>query len=106
MAGNGRGYRLRATARQYLLEIWRHTQARWEERQADDYLDQLARAFLLLARNPELGVACDGIRGQYRKKPAGRHVVYYRIEDGGIIVARVLHERMRARWRTREAERN
>ena len=106
MAGNGRGYRLRATARQDLLEIWRHTQARWGERQADDYLDQLTRAFLLLARNPELGVACDGIRGQYRKKPAGRHVVYYRIEDGGIIVARVLHERMRARWRIREAERN
>ena len=106
MAGNGRGYQLRATARQDLLEIWRHTRARWGERQADDYLDQLTRAFLLLARNPELGVACDGVRGQYRKKPAGRHIVYYRIEDGGVIVARVLHERMRARWRIREAERN
>ena len=106
MAGNGRGYQLRATARQDLLEIWRHTEARWGERQADNYLDQLAHAFLLLARNPELGVAYSDAPGQYRKKPAGRHVIYYRIEGGSITIARVLHERMQARWRIREAERN
>ena len=106
MADAEPSYRLRVAARRDMQEIWRYTRARWGLRQARNYRQKLTHAFLLLARNPRLGVSCSNIRKNYRKKSVGRHVIYYQIERGGIIVACVLHERMRARWRVRKAERN
>ena len=106
MIDDGLGYRLLAAARQDLRDIWRYTRAQWGERQADGYLDGLAHAFLLLADNPKLGVSCGSILRRYRRKAVGRHVIYYRVEDGGIIVACVLHDRMLARPRLRKAERD
>ena len=105
MADGGPGYRLRAEARSDLQEIWRYTRSRWGLRQAKDYRRQLTLALLLLARNPKLGVSCRIVRKKYRKKSVGRHIIYYRIEDGIVTVVRVLHERMRVQRRIREAER-
>lgn len=106
MADKEPNYRLRAKARRDLQEIWQHTLARWGLRQTQAYRRKLTSAFLLLTRDPELGVKCRSVRRKYRKIPVGRHVIYYRVEDGGITVVRVLHERMQAQRRLREAERD
>ena len=40
------------------------------------------------------GRACDGVRPGLRRMERGRHVVFYRQEAGGILVSRILHQRM------------
>jgi toxin ParE1/3/4 len=47
-----------------------------------------------LADAPRRGKACNHIREGYRKHPAGSHVIFYRLINGGIDVIRILHNRM------------
>ena len=42
----------------------------------------------------ELGRVCNYIRPGLRGMEHARHVVFYRIEAGGILVSRILHQRM------------
>ena len=48
----------------------------------------------MLADNPELGRTCDDVRPGLRRMESGRHVVFYREDTGGILVSRILHQRM------------
>jgi toxin ParE1/3/4 len=48
----------------------------------------------LLADNPGLGRACDEIRAGLHRKEHGKYVVFYRPEAGGILVCRILRQRM------------
>jgi toxin ParE1/3/4 len=48
----------------------------------------------MLAGDPELGRNCDDIRPGLRWMEIGRHVVFYRLRPAGILVTRILHERM------------
>ena len=60
------------------------------EQQADDYCDGLDALFENLARHPEMGAAVDHIRRGYRRAVHHRHSVYYVIEDGGVLIVRIL----------------
>jgi toxin ParE1/3/4 len=66
----------------------------WGWRQANRYLAKLEEAFDLLARNPSLGRACDSVRAGLRRFEIGRHVVFYLSQQDGVLIARVLHDRM------------
>jgi len=44
--------------------------------------------------NPMIGVPKDGIALGLRAYPVKRHILYYRIEDDAVEVARILHERV------------
>ena len=48
----------------------------------------------MLADNPALGRACNDVRPGLRRMECGRHVVFYREGAGGILVSRILHQRM------------
>ena len=48
----------------------------------------------MLADNPALGRTCDDVRPGLRRMESGRHVVFYREDAGGILVSRILHQRM------------
>ena len=48
----------------------------------------------MLADNPALGRPCDGVRPGLRRMEHGRHVVFYRQDVRGILVSRLLHQRM------------
>jgi toxin ParE1/3/4 len=48
----------------------------------------------MLADNPALGRSCDDIRPGLRRMESGQHVVFYREEAGGILISRILHQRM------------
>jgi len=45
----------------------------------------------MLARNPALGRRCDWIRPGLRRFEKGKHVIFYRVEENGILVSRILH---------------
>lgn len=88
------GFRFSRRAESDLVEIIRYTLNRWGEDQAARYIDSLEVCCEQLARNPALGRVCDDIRQGLRRMEHGRHVVFYRQEPGGVLISRILHQRM------------
>jgi plasmid stabilization system protein ParE len=41
-----------------------------------------------------LGRVCDQVRPGLRRMECGRHVLFYRVEAEGIVISRILHQRM------------
>ena len=85
---------LRPKARSDLGSIWDYTVEAWGEEQAERYLRALNQAFETLAERPRLGRLYDEVREGLRVYPSGRHLIFFFVTEGGIDVARVLHERM------------
>ena len=90
-------YRLSAAARSDIRSIWNYTDDEWGSAQAEKHLDRMEQTILLLARNPALGRSRDEIRPGYRSHPCGRHIIFYRIVEEEIEIARILHQRMEVR---------
>lgn len=86
--------RLSRLAEADLLDIATYTLQTWGQDQAIRYVDDLEACCQRLAGNPELGRACDQVRPGLRRMEHGRHVLFYRIEAKGILVSRILHQRM------------
>ena len=87
-------FRFSRRAEADLLAIGAYTLRTWGEDQADRYIDGLEACCQMLAGNPALGRACDDIRPGLRRMEHGRHVVLCRQAAGGILVSRILHQRM------------
>jgi len=77
-----------------LLDIGLYTIRTWGRRQCTRDLRQLEQHCCQLADDPKRGRPCDKIRPGLRRSSVGRHVVFYREEAEGILVSRMLHERM------------
>ena len=89
-------YSLAPTAERELEEIWRYTSQHWGFNQAHRYVDILTAAFETLAQSPLSAPPCDQVRTGYRRYGTGRHMIYFRIAERGIIIVRILHDRMDA----------
>jgi toxin ParE1/3/4 len=48
----------------------------------------------MLVRNPGLGRVAGDIRSGLRRFEHGRHVIFYRSGDEGILILRLLHQSM------------
>ena len=77
-----------------LREIWRWTYARFGEKQADCYLDELEGGMRACAADPESGKDRDSLRRGYRSRPIRKHVVFYTFGTDQVLVQRVLHGSM------------
>jgi toxin ParE1/3/4 len=77
-----------------LLGIGDYTLRTWGKAQAVRYLGELEVCCQTLSDNPALGRRCDEIRPGLRRLEHGKHVVFYRQERAGILVSRILHQRM------------
>jgi toxin ParE1/3/4 len=77
-----------------LLSIGDYTLRAWGEAQAARYLNELEACCHKLADNPALGRRCDEVRSGLRRLEHGQHVVFYRQDDDGILISRILHQRM------------
>ena len=87
-------FRFSRAAEADLLAIGAYTLRTWGEEQAVRYIDGLEACCQMLADNPALGRGCDDIRPGLRRMEHGRHVVFYRPAAGGILVSRILHQRV------------
>lgn len=87
-------FRFSRRAEADLLSIGAYTLRNWGEDQTIRYIDDLEACCQMLADNPELGRACDDVRPGLRRMERGRHVVFYREGGGGILISRILHQRM------------
>jgi toxin ParE1/3/4 len=76
------------------MSVGTYTLRTWGEDQAISYIGELEACCQMLADNPALGRACDYVRPGLRRMEHGRHVIFYRQEAGGILVSRILHQRM------------
>ena len=87
-------FRFSRRAEAGLLCIGACTLRTWGDDQAIRYLDDLEACCQMLAGNPALGRRCDDVRPGLRRMERGRHVVFYREDARGILVLRILHQRM------------
>lgn len=87
-------YRLSVLAELDLADIVDYTVDVWGGRQAEVYLDSLVDCFVRIAEMPELGRSCDSVHPGFRRIEQGKHVIFYRSEDYGVFISRVLHQSM------------
>ncbi len=87
-------YVLSSVARDDLLSIWAFTADRWDEDQADVYIDAIIVRFAWLTRNAglwhELSELGDGIHSY----PEESHVIIFRAVDAKLQIIRVPHASM------------
>ncbi len=83
-------YRLSQLAEEDLLGIADYGDEHFGIGQSDRYRDQLKQRFTALAEDPYLYQAVDHIREGYRRSVCGKHLIYYRIDEQGVEIMRVL----------------
>ena len=93
MPGSRHAYRLSPRAESDIEEIWLYTFKNWSTEQANRYHNVIVDAFEDLAAGRKTGRLVD-IREGYFKYPVGAHLVFYRFAETGLVVVRVLHQRM------------
>jgi toxin ParE1/3/4 len=87
-------YRLTPKADADLDWIAEDTLSRWGKGQVAAYVDELEACFEQIADFPAMGMSCDDIRKGYRVFRIGAHRVYYRAEEGGVVIVRIRPQRM------------
>jgi toxin ParE1/3/4 len=87
-------FRFSRRAEADLLNIGNYTLRKWGKTQTARYLNELEICCQTLADNPALGRLCDDVRPGLHRHEHSSHVVFYRQERGGILVSRILHQRM------------
>jgi len=87
-------FRFSRRAEADLLSIRAHTLKTWGVDQTICYVADLRACCQMLADNAEAGRVCDDVRPGLRRMEHGRHVIFYRPDTEGILISRVLHQRM------------
>ena len=81
-------------AEEDFTDILQYTLQTWGDRQMNAYRAVIDKALHTLLQNPLIGQVRSDISLHHRSFPAGQHVVYYRVSQRSILVARILHQRM------------
>ena len=89
-------YRLSRRAATDLEAIFEFTAAHFGIEQAHGYLGGLHECCERLAENPRLGRTAESLAPGMRRFEFRSHVVFYSASLAGVLIVRVLHERMDA----------
>ncbi|MDQ6706285.1 MAG: type II toxin-antitoxin system RelE/ParE family toxin [Acidobacteriota bacterium] len=76
------------------MSIAVYTLRTWGETQTIRYIAELEACCRQLADDSASGRPCNDIRPALYRREQGRHVIFFRRESNGILVSRILHERM------------
>jgi toxin ParE1/3/4 len=87
-------YRLSPLAEEDLYKILSTTIESWGSTQAELYAQSIDAALLKLAQYPYFGRERNEICKGAKSFPVEKHIVFYQVNDNGIDVARILHQRM------------
>jgi toxin ParE1/3/4 len=85
-------YKLSKLAEADLEAIADYSVERWGEAQAIRYLDGLLRCCERIVAYPQIGRRCEALRTGYRRMEQGRHVLFYQLTSGSVVVQRILHQ--------------
>ena len=83
-------FRLSPAAQVDLDGIFDYSVRKWGIGQAVRYTQELENLCVELAEAPTQASDCGHIRPGYRRGAVGRHFIYFRVEDFGIAVIRIL----------------
>lgn len=86
MAAARRGYQAELDA----IEIWVHV-ARRDSAAADRLVDRFTAVMERLAGQPLMGRAADHLLPGLRSFPSGEYLIFYRPDEEGVCVVRILH---------------
>ncbi len=92
-------YELTVAADRDLQEIFEFSVEAFGEAQAVRYLSSLDKCFRRLADLPGLGRSIEALRRGYYRFEHQKHAVFYTPRQSGVLIVRVLHNRMD--WETR-----
>ncbi len=81
-------------ARRDVREIWRYSYRQWGEPKADVYIRDINQFLFRLSDRPDRGKACDHIRVGYYRVNFESHAIFYRIQEEGVLIVRILHQSM------------
>ncbi len=87
-------YRLSRRAAADVDEIADYSIKQFGIKQARRYRDGLETCFQTLAENPRLGRSAEQLAPSLRRFEHQSHIVFYIPEDWGVLIVRVLHEKM------------
>ncbi len=87
-------YTLSGEADADIEAIAQNSVQQWGIARAETYILGLHQAFQLLADFPDMGRDASHIRPGYLQMATVSHAVFYRKTGGGILIVRVLHQRM------------
>ena len=87
-------YRLSLLAERDLDDIWLYVAQDSGSDAANRLIDDITERFVLLATHPEAGRLREEIAPNLRSFPVQNHVIYYRPDEAGILIARLA-------WQTR-----
>ena len=87
-------YKLSPLAEDDLFKIISTTIESWGNTQAKVYAQTIDAALLKLAQYPDFGRERSNVYDGAKSFPVEKHIVFYQISEGGIDVARILHQRM------------
>jgi toxin ParE1/3/4 len=87
-------FKVSSNARQDLFDIGIYTQNQFGIKQRRLYLNEVADKFALLANKPEIGIKRYNLRTDYYSILIKKHIVFYKKQNYGIRIIRVLHQSM------------
>jgi len=87
-------YKLTREAENDLVEIYGYGFERFGETQAEKYFSELEDCFQLLSETPLISREREEFNPPVRLHHHGRHLVIYVIQDGRILIVRILHDSM------------
>lgn len=87
-------YVVSSAAQDDLLAIWAHSVNRWDEDQADLYIDAIIVRFAWLMRNSGLWHKRPELGPSLFSYPEKSHVIFFMTGDDALQVLRVLHVSM------------
>ena len=89
-------FRLAKKAKADLESIWLYGLETWSLNQADAYVAKLHEKFEFLAQWPSAGRHAATLRSGYFRFEFQSHTIFYKSDKNGIIIIRILHEKMDA----------
>ncbi|GAB4182435.1 MAG: type II toxin-antitoxin system RelE/ParE family toxin [Wenzhouxiangellaceae bacterium] len=87
-------YKFAASAEADIQDILDYSLPSWGRDRALAYLADMQTLVASLAKSPKLGKSCSTLGTGLLAFPYRSHVLYYRSEPEGIIIVRILHQRM------------
>ena len=89
-----------------LTSIWRYTVKTWSEKQADEYYNKLISVCrLLLSKSTITSKKYEEIMPDLYGLHCGHHIIFYALRPQcGILIVRILHERMDFKRHFRKTE--
>ena len=83
-------YRLSKLAREDLIRIHQYGTKKFGEKQADKYFNEFFECFETIASNPFAFESVDHIRQGYRRCLCGVDSVFFRIDDGTVLIMAII----------------